>query len=271
MKHFIFFADNQKYYNNTEGDFLSRIWRCPQCSIINTSEKCVGCGYVIEQKDSSHGIHDKSFPIPDNSESLKQIVFESDTHVSNYDETVNSKELEMLSQYLRPKFQNITAFVLTGIMATFFLLVTVIFELLIGLLFTIFFGILCAFFIYLDVSPYKKWKAYITDCQYVSNIELLTDFCNGVSLSGDSIRLGEKYIITKGRSVPLKYTDITRVYGRIHRTNFVMDRYDIIAVDNKNKVNIICNLMEQENSKEIMAKVMFIIQTNNPDVKLGYK
>lgn len=141
-----------------------------------------------------------------------------------------------------------------------------------GIVFTLVAGAVSAILIRSAVLSSKKFTDYIRNAETSGEMGIiLGDFSQSYSMVKDNIRLGRRYIFGKKQGRPVKYSEITKVYQSIHKTNFVEDSRQLNAVLSDGETRTLCNLMIRGKSDEDLARIMGFIQHQNPGVHLGYK
>ncbi len=100
------------------------------------------------------------------------------------------------------------------------------------------------------------------------------DFESAVSFEEDRVRLGEKYIFSRGKRRLLKYEDIVQVYCCTHIRSRGEDSNMVMYVDVNGKENVMYN-QDYTEDDECMEKqidtafqIFGIIQKRNPSVEI---
>lgn len=134
--------------------------------------------------------------------------------------------------------------------------------------FFVFGGILLASLI--PIWNHKKFfEELAKETELCQRIE--EDFSKSVPMMKNRIRFGETWIYKKNSTKLLKYNEIIQVYQYIHKTNFVENERALMYVDLKGKQRKLCNLLLHDKSRDDMMKMISIIHTKNPSVKIGYR
>ena len=124
--------------------------------------------------------------------------------------------------------------------------------------------------IWRGISYLKKYTACVQEAESSGELQaILADFSRSHSMMRDGIRLGEKYIYSKGGGYPVSYGEIESVYQAIIRRNFVESERRLNAVVSGGKVRTLCNLKLRGKSDEDVLEIMDYIQQRNPRVQLG--
>lgn len=97
---------------------------------------------------------------------------------------------------------------------------------------------------------------------------LYQDFQNGISLSGDDIRLGREYVFGRRMGTYHRYRDIDRIYQYVHKTNFVEDKRMLRAKLLSGSIVDLCKLDRGGNNPEV-AKIAMVIVKMNPTIRVG--
>lgn len=141
-----------------------------------------------------------------------------------------------------------------------------------GIVFALVLGVVGAILIRSAALSSKKFTDYIQNAETSGEMGMiLGDFSQSYSMVKDNIRIGRRYIFGKKQGRPVKYSEITKVYQSIHKTNFVEDSRQLNAVLSDGETRTLCNLMIRGKSDEDLARIMGFIQHQNPGVHLGYK
>ena len=91
------------------------------------------------------------------------------------------------------------------------------------------------------------------------------------SMIKDRVRLGENYIFTKHSGKLLKYSEISKVYQYIHKTNFAEDERALKYINTNGKHRKLCKLDLRGKSDAELQVVVSIIMSKNPNVTIGYR
>lgn len=117
------------------------------------------------------------------------------------------------------------------------------------------------------ISSIRFFKKLEKDSSFASLVE---EFHRAVPMQNDQARFGETHIFTKKSLSIVKYSDITRVYQYIHKTNFVEDQRALKCTDVNKKEIVLCKLkLKDKSDAELQKMVAFILQ-KNPKIKIGY-
>ena len=136
------------------------------------------------------------------------------------------------------------------------------------------YGGLVVFLVVLGLSflPQYKSKKFYTDMKTRGVLlQVEADFDRAISVLKNNVRLGNNWIFVKGKERLLDYEDITQIYQYIHKTNFVENERAIKYVDKKGKHRVLCKLALRGKSDEEVLKIIGIILSKNPNVKIGYR
>ena len=98
---------------------------------------------------------------------------------------------------------------------------------------------------------------------------VLSDFQNGKHCLNDNIIVGENYLIGKKSSCVLSYSEITRLYQFVHKTNFVEDQRKLQAVTTSGKTYSLARLELKGRSNEELNTLLVEILSRNAAIKVG--
>lgn len=101
--------------------------------------------------------------------------------------------------------------------------------------------------------------------------QMETDFRSAFPMRKDTVRFGQYWIFSRSSKKVINYSDITRVYQNIHKTNFIEDSRSIMFVDQNGKPRELCKLELRGKSDEEVKQIFMIILQKNPNVALGYR
>ena len=134
------------------------------------------------------------------------------------------------------------------------------------------FGVCIAFFPARSwYSLYKEYLDFIATHQQAGNLDdVAADFAAGKAWFNDRIRTGQTALYIKGVPCLLDYDDILNLYEYIHKTNYVEDERQLIAVIKGGTKISLCKLKKNgQSNQELLLFLAFLFQ-KNPDVTVGY-
>ena len=148
-------------------------------------------------------------------------------------------------------------------------------------------GILCAIFAFswpiliivafggiitfVGISEQKKFKDYIQQLTGSGEInQVLADFNGGRKMIKDSLILGHTYLIGKGQGNVVRYNEIRQIYQHVTRRNFIESSRKLVYVGPDGKPHDLVDLPLRDKAKDEVIQIMVIVQSKNPNVKLGY-
>ena len=99
---------------------------------------------------------------------------------------------------------------------------------------------------------------------------MLNDYQNSLPLCGDKVKTGQEYIFGKNVGSIVRYDEITKVYQYIHKTNFAEDKRQLKADIRGGGTKVVCNLKLKGKDDEELKKLLAVILSKNPEVKVGY-
>ena len=120
----------------------------------------------------------------------------------------------------------------------------------------------------LVVSAPKRIIRRLEEEGELSNV--IRDFQKGEKLFGDSVRVGNKYIIGKGTNCIISYKDIKQIYQYIHKTNHFEDYRTLRAYTDIETIDI-CQLPRNGAGEQTVRQLIMYICAKNPNLKVGYK
>lgn len=100
--------------------------------------------------------------------------------------------------------------------------------------------------------------------------KVLIDFNKGEKLFGDTVSIGNEYIIGKGTNCIVAYDDIEQIYQYIHKTNNYED-FRTLRVCTSSGTEDVCQLPKNGVEEQTVLKLIAYICYKNPDIKVGYK
>ena len=109
--------------------------------------------------------------------------------------------------------------------------------------------------------------------QFESNGEMVTilsDFRNGTRAFDDKLIAGQVWLIGKKTGTIIKYSDITRMYQTVHKTNYVEDGRSVTAVTKDGKTHELCKLKLRGKSNDELNNFFAYINSRNPEIHFGY-
>ena len=100
---------------------------------------------------------------------------------------------------------------------------------------------------------------------------LLYDFENAGRAFGDSVILGDVFVIGKGTGAVIKYIDIRRVYEYIHTTNSIEDKRTFRAELSTGRTMDLFMLPRNGRGDEELNNVINYMRSRNSRIQVGYK
>ena len=100
---------------------------------------------------------------------------------------------------------------------------------------------------------------------------IVAEFDRAEVLVKGKVRLGPNYIFGRGAGHLVRYEDIRQVYQYVKKRNFAEVVRSLKYVDRNGKTRDLCELQLRGKSDEDVKKIMVMILSKNPMVKIGYK
>lgn len=119
--------------------------------------------------------------------------------------------------------------------------------------------------------PLYKDIRFFKNADNATLATLAAELHQAVPMRDDDVRFGATHIFTKHSARVVKYSDITRVYQYIHKTNFVEDQRALKCTDVNKKEIVLCKLELKDKSDEELQKMVAFILQKNPKIKIGYR
>ena len=124
---------------------------------------------------------------------------------------------------------------------------------------------------------YKKMLTFLVEWAFYDIA--VYDFYFAQPFLDDRIRLGKKCIYGRSCCTIMRYTDITKIYQYVHKTNYIEDRRELRVVDGEGKVWKLCVLehhrlfQRQKNEllDEELSEVINVMLRKNRWIHVGYK
>ncbi len=172
--------------------------------------------------------------------------------------------MEALNKFMKPRIGMIivgAVFLLIGILC-----VITVFSW--PVLFIVAFG---GIILAVGISEQKKYKDYIQQLTDSGEInQVIADFNGGRQMIKGALILGNTYLIGKGQGQVVRYTDICQIYQHVTRRNFVESSRKLVYVGPDGKPHDLVDLPLRDKAKDEVIQIMVIVQSKNPNVKLGY-
>ena len=121
------------------------------------------------------------------------------------------------------------------------------------------------------IPQYKSKKFYEKLEKHGDLPQVVADFEGAVAMRKNTVRFGEHWVFMKGKEKLLAYEDIRQVYQYIHKSNFIENERALKYVNSKGKAKVLCKLELRGKSDEELAKMVAIILSKNPELKVGYR
>lgn len=135
---------------------------------------------------------------------------------------------------------------------------------------TLIFALLAIFFLY---NTFKNFYYFIYPSksdvykEYPNLNEILTEINTSIEHEDQQIIISKRYMISKkDYRILILLNEILAFYIYAHKTNFVVDEYDIVAID---KYGIAHYFKYEPGQKEIMNNTLFFLQHKCPNAKFG--
>lgn len=108
--------------------------------------------------------------------------------------------------------------------------------------------------------------------------EAVVDFPVARCFLYDSIRLGNQFVFCRNYCTILRYTDIYRLYQRVHRRDFMEVKRELCAVDTSGNIWSLCSLDTHciftpkwnESSDKRLAEILSLMLSKNNKIVIGY-
>ena len=108
--------------------------------------------------------------------------------------------------------------------------------------------------------------------------EAVIDFHVARSFLYDSIRLGNQCVFCRNHCTILRYTDICRIYQRVHRRDFMELKRELCAVDTSGNIWSLCSLDTHciftpkwnEASDKRLVEILSLMLSKNNKIVIGY-
>lgn len=188
----------------------------------------------------------------------------------------DSMEQEIFD-FIKPKSDEIIVLIGVPMVFLFFCGIALLFgegRLLLGLLCSIASVVGGIFAIVLCLKSRDRRISQNLELYKNSNVfdEVKSEFKNGWNMNGQVI-LGETYLFGRHSGGIFRYFEIQQVYQTVHKTNFVTDSRSLtVVISGREKEVTLCSLpVKSKQGDEQAYRLMYIIQSKNPAVRLGYK
>lgn len=123
----------------------------------------------------------------------------------------------------------------------------------------------------LSLIPQYKSKRFYAELEASGKLpQIEADLKGAVAMRRNTVRFGNYWIFTKGKERLLRYQDIAQIFQYVHRTNFVENERLLKYVDKKGKQGVLCKLELRGRSDDEVLKMISMILSKNPGVKVGY-
>ena len=117
-------------------------------------------------------------------------------------------------------------------------------------------------------TDFNNYIRQLTDSGEIDQV--LADFNGGRRMLKDSLILGNTYLIGKKQGTVVRYSEIRQLYQHITKRNFVESSRKLVYVSADGKVHDLVDLPLRDKAKDEVIQIMVIVQSKNPNVKLGY-
>ena len=121
-------------------------------------------------------------------------------------------------------------------------------------------------------------RTWMKHDQYMQAVEqsgnmmwILQDFAHAGSLARGELRFGQYYLYAKGHGTFLSYSEITKVYQFVHKTNFIEDMRQLKYVDREGKEKVLCRLKTRGKSDADVRMAVTLLYRKNPNIRIGYR
>ncbi|MBQ3146389.1 MAG: hypothetical protein IJB91_01520 [Oscillospiraceae bacterium] len=99
--------------------------------------------------------------------------------------------------------------------------------------------------------------------------QIEADFRKAIPKFNDNIRLGNQWLFISNRSKLITFSNITRIYPYVKKSDGFVSERGLKYVDTKGHHHKLCKMGPRNDPAQEIIEIISIIQSKNPSVKIG--